>query len=472
MATISMATVESLAPDQAALNEAHKLVKSGKWVKRARSADGSFVWGECQGSGSAPYRLAASLHDLGYRCSCPSRKLPCKHVLALLWFAAEKGEALESSEPPEWVLEWQMRRRAKGVPPAQQVTDNTASVAVAKVEAVAEERDEKAIARATAQRERLKAEREASVGDAMAELDRWIYDQLEAGLSTFVTTAADRCRAAAKRLVDAKAPGAASLLDQLAIDIFAVSEMEREDVLLSKLGGLHLLSAAYGRQDLLPPPLREDVRRLVGWSQSREELFASKDALRVKSAWTVVGHRSEIQADRLRRTETWLRRCSGSDGVVAPEFAVLIDFQPVSTPASSPFASGETFAAELVFYPSAMPLRAMIVERFDGPLAKGASEPSMPLSESLASYDRALAALPWLEMWPVAAGAVQVSSIDGDRLALSDQKGEVVLPLVKAQHQQALPLLGLEPIEAVGLWDGRSLRLLAAETRIGPWFDS
>ena len=31
----------------------------------------------------------ADLRDLGSKCTCPSRKFPCKHVLGLLWLNAE-----------------------------------------------------------------------------------------------------------------------------------------------------------------------------------------------------------------------------------------------------------------------------------------------------------------------------------------------------------------------------------------------
>ena len=56
---------------------------AGSWpLTGAEAGDG--VWGECQGSAAAPYRTAVDLSGPAYRCSCPSRKFPCKHALALL----------------------------------------------------------------------------------------------------------------------------------------------------------------------------------------------------------------------------------------------------------------------------------------------------------------------------------------------------------------------------------------------------
>ncbi|HUZ54987.1 MAG TPA: SWIM zinc finger family protein [Streptosporangiaceae bacterium] len=42
------------------------------------------VWGECRGSGQLPYLTQAALDDAAAKCSCPSRKFPCKHAIGLL----------------------------------------------------------------------------------------------------------------------------------------------------------------------------------------------------------------------------------------------------------------------------------------------------------------------------------------------------------------------------------------------------
>jgi hypothetical protein len=84
---IDLAKIEELAPDQASLSAAAKLKKSGAWSLRGCD-DAGLIWGECQGSGAAPYRVMCSEADYGYKCTCPSRKFPCKHTLALMWSRA------------------------------------------------------------------------------------------------------------------------------------------------------------------------------------------------------------------------------------------------------------------------------------------------------------------------------------------------------------------------------------------------
>jgi SWIM zinc finger len=104
--------IESLAPDLASLAAALKLVKPAAWPVLAADAGASVLWGECQGSGATPYRVVVSPEETSYKCTCPSRKFPCKHVLAVLWLRLDKPERFESTSPPQWVEEWSARRRA------------------------------------------------------------------------------------------------------------------------------------------------------------------------------------------------------------------------------------------------------------------------------------------------------------------------------------------------------------------------
>src|SRR5882757_3261229 len=107
---LSLAKIEALAPDQAALDAARKLFKPAAWPTLACD-DAGLVWGEAQGSGATPYRVVVSEIDAGYKCTCPSRKFPCKHSLALMWIRAEGKLAFATGTPPQWVNDWLSRRR-------------------------------------------------------------------------------------------------------------------------------------------------------------------------------------------------------------------------------------------------------------------------------------------------------------------------------------------------------------------------
>ena len=103
--------VLAAAPDAAAVKAARRLTAPGRWDD-AGSAGVSALWGSCRGSGREPYRAAVDLAGPAYRCTCPSRKIPCKHVLALLLRWA--GGDVSDQPVPSWVGEWLSTRANDG----------------------------------------------------------------------------------------------------------------------------------------------------------------------------------------------------------------------------------------------------------------------------------------------------------------------------------------------------------------------
>lgn len=472
MASLTLQKIEAIAPDQASLTAARKLVKPDVWSGLSFDDAGS-VWGECQGSGASPYRVVISEADAGYKCTCPSRKFPCKHSLALMWLRAEGKLAFEAGTPPEWVKDWLRRRRAgESADDSEQEETSRAkgpkNISLAKTEAAIESspKDE---SRAAAARERNRAEREESILAGLDDLDQWLADQIDGGLAGFPSHAGKSCRVIAQRLVDAKASGLAGKLENLPAKLYALPEARRSMAAIEELGQLHLISEAYRRQHLLSPELREDVRREIGWSQTRESLLADSTARRVTGVWRVVGTLSEVQPDRLRRLETWLWREDAADG---PRATVLIDFIPLGAAvARSPYLLGEQMEATVVFYASPVPLRGLIAAMTAAPTACAAeiALPDASLSVALLEYERALCAKPWLGFWPMAFRSARLRR-SGELLFLSAREDEAVgVPLAPAQAAMALPLVALESVDGIGLWDGSSFRLCMAQTVLGRW---
>lgn len=92
-----------LVPDQAALSEAAKLLKSAKWSGLGPVAQG--IWGDCQGSAASPYRVATDPSNPGSKGTCPTRNFPSKHGLAQLLLHG-RGAAFPQTEVPLWVADW------------------------------------------------------------------------------------------------------------------------------------------------------------------------------------------------------------------------------------------------------------------------------------------------------------------------------------------------------------------------------
>src|SRR4029078_6815425 len=96
----------ALAPDASALAAGKKPAAPRLWDALGRSD--TAIWGECKGS--AVYQVRVALGDLVAKCSCTSRKFPCKHSLGLLFLAAESPDRVPTATPPEWVTEWLGKR--------------------------------------------------------------------------------------------------------------------------------------------------------------------------------------------------------------------------------------------------------------------------------------------------------------------------------------------------------------------------
>ena len=89
--------VKNLAPDRAAFAEAKKIATPAKWRQAARWQD--TLWGVAIGS-QGDYAVYLEPAAKNFACSCPSRKRPCKHALALLLRSAKDG-GLPEAEPPD-----------------------------------------------------------------------------------------------------------------------------------------------------------------------------------------------------------------------------------------------------------------------------------------------------------------------------------------------------------------------------------
>jgi hypothetical protein len=181
----------------------------------------------------------------------------------------------------------------------------------------------------------------------------------------------------------------------------------------------------------------------------------------------VVGTVAEVQADKLRRLETWLSRLGDGN---APRFAVLIDFVPVSLgKTANRYTTGEVFTAELVYFNSPAPLRAIIAEQIgSATIGERWPRPSDDVPGAIARLNDVLASRPWSNDIPFAAHGARVVA-SGASLWVTDTQGTVGLPLRASEDDSVLPLVAADDIDAFGRWDGRFLSLALCETSLGRW---
>ncbi len=394
---LSAEQVLALAPDTSSQRAARSLATLARWRDAGHSPDPPSLWGLCEGSGANPYQTCVDLTEPAYRCSCPSRKFPCKHALALmlLWSA----DGIVTAEPPEWVTEWQTSRTDRKEQAAARAQARNESRAAKQAEP--EQGPNK-----TAQR---RADR---VEAGLEELDRWLTDQVRQGIAGASRGGYAHWDRMASRLVDAQAPALASTVRRLA------SVAATPDRLLTELSLIRLLVAGYRRADQLPPDLAATIKARIGFPLATDAVLAGP---RVRDEWAVVGVRDDGD-ERLMVRRFWL--C----GTATNRPALVLSFAGPGQQLAADLLLGTTVDADLCFYPGALPLRALVATRY-APAAPF-TEPAgaVTVARALGSYAKALTAEPWLDRWPVLLADVVAVEDTPVRWHVLDRDGEA-LPL-------------------------------------------
>ncbi|MFZ4791162.1 MAG: SWIM zinc finger family protein [Candidatus Competibacteraceae bacterium] len=429
--------VVALAPDPASAKAGRGLVHPAKWPTLGQSE--IMVWGECQGSGSKPYQVSVDLDGLAFKCTCPSRKFPCKHGLGLLLLAVEQPDTVKTGDPPPWAANWFAARRDK----AEKKTATSAGKAATP--------DSPADAEAAAKRA---AKRLAKMREGGAELALWLVDQVRHGLATWPQQPPAYFAGVAARMVDAQVPGLANEI--LRLETLLRSGDGWLQRVLGQLGRLRLLTEGLIRFDTLPAPAQADLRAWLGWPVDKEEVLVTTPP--VTGHWSIVGQ-VLTERDRLWERRTWLL---GRDSVKP---ALLLDFMHGQRNFPIPLAVGSRIHAALAFYPAAWPQRALLLE--PPTQAEPLREPFPALADfdaALTDRAAALAANPWLITTPFAiAGVIPVRRGNGWRLR--DASGaELLLTMPDPEAWALLALSGGQPIRVFGEWTGNDLRVLSGWT--------
>jgi hypothetical protein len=431
----SRTQVLGLAPDTASQRAAEGTANPRWWSEEGCYAAGGVaaVWGACKGSGAKPYRSCVDLTGPAYRCTCPSRKFPCKHALALLLRWSEGGVPATAGLPA-WVAEWVEQRRERDSASTARRAARSQGAGAADPEA----------ARRRAER------REGRVAAGLDDLDRWLRDQVRHGLAEAERAGYRHWETTAARLVDAQAPGPAGVVRRLAAVPRSGDGWPAR--LLEEYALLRLLVVAARRLPDLPEELRQVVRSRVGFTVSRDEVLAGSA---VGDRWDVLGQH-DFEEDRIKVRRVWLRgRGSGRMALVLSFAAV------VGQSLDASLVTGTAVDAELSFYPGTPALRALVAGR------RGTVEARVPpggtVAALLADYAAALASDPWLDTWPALLSCAGLGRgaprrAGGDGWLLVDPDGDAVpLHPDAGQPWRLAALSGGGQVTVAGEWTPQGL---------------
>jgi hypothetical protein len=411
MSTWAPEQVLALAPDAASARAARGLATPRRWS--GTGTDDRAVWGLCEGSRQAPYQVAVDLAGPAFRCSCPSRKAPCKHVVGLLLLWALQPEAVPSAHAPGWAEEWLAGRMSRPQPAVDRAVDPAA-------------------------RAKRAAERAERIGAGLDELDRWLRDLVRQGLGAAQAQPYRYWDTMAARMVDAQAPGVGGQVRRMAGAVHGDGWPGR---LLEQAGRLHLLTTAWPRRESLPPDTRADLRTVVGWPVPADEVLGGAA---VRGRWHVVA-RTVSEEERLRVQRTWLFEDGGRP-------ALVLDFAPTGAPLPADLVLATVVDADLAFYPGSFPLRAVVARRHGPAETMAGLAGHALLDDALAAHARALAVNPLLERFPVSLTEV-VPCRRGDGWVVRDPDG-AALPLGPGEDRawKLVALAGGRPLGLVAEW--------------------
>jgi hypothetical protein len=407
--------VVGAAPDDQVRRAARRLARPGAWSETG-STD-ALVWGRCQGSGSTPYQVSVDLTGPVFRCSCPSRKQPCKHgvALLLLWVEGDGSVADVDTAPP-------------GVGPAR-------PAAPAKKKAPVDREAQN----------RRRENRLALMDAGLEDFERWLGDLVRQGLAAARHRPYSFWDGTAARLVDAQVPGLAERVREAAG--LGARHDDWAERLTAEVGRWYLAVQAWRRRDALDPATRGDLRVVLGWPVPSEDVLAGD---RVADRWLVAGvHRTDD--GRLQSQRTWLL------GTSTRRWALVLDFAVTGASLRVPQTTGSVVEAELALYPGSGARRALFATGPDVVGKAGDLDGGVDVAGALDLVADAVAANPWTPRVPVVLAGVVVTAdsvVDGEG---------AVLPLTPDPPPwPALAVTGGRPASVFGEWEHGSFRVLTA----------
>ncbi|WNV91537.1 SWIM zinc finger family protein [Umezawaea sp. Da 62-37] len=405
------------APDGQVASSATRLAATAGWSGTGRTA--ALLWGLCAGSGKNPYRVCVDLGDRSTKCSCPSRKFPCKHAVALQ-LVHVRGDVPVADAPPDWAEDWHSKRTAAAVP-----VDSSPE----------------AVERRARAKEKTARGRAEAVRGGVAALRDWLSDLAGSGVAGLPGRDAAWWHSITARMVDAQAPGLVSAVAGLREVVAAGGPQWAVDA-ADRLGGLHLLA---GLSEGAEGPLGDVVRARLGFPVPEEQVRAS-------AGWSdrwVALLRLETDDGVVRTVRQWSWGRDLGEWVVGVRYAA-----GVASPAPS-LPHGREVTGTLHPYPGVPPRRIAVGELVGDRSAEAIPVPTT-WREALAGLEPALRADPWQRVHPLGCAAVRPTAdvrflVDVARRALP-VRGDAAL-------DRALALTGGEPFDAWGLWDGHGLRV-------------
>jgi hypothetical protein len=436
--------VKALSPDSASFDVGRGLSLSGKWQNCGQSDNA--IWGECQGSGKSPYQIRIDQREFAYRCSCPSRKLPCKHVIGLLLRAINNSVSVPVLVEPDWVSQWLLGRDDRLQKKSEKAETNTTPKKV----------DEKAqLKRALERQNRVLA--------GLEQFENWLCDLIRVGIADLDRKPFSFWGDQSKRLIDSQAPALAAKIQRIG-ELVGTGEGWHE-IVLGELGKIALLIEAYRKIDKLSPNLQEEIRQQIGWTVDQKALAESGE--KVKDRWLLIGQSYE-SSGRIQTQRNWYY------GVESGRFLLYLQFSAGQNTSSNNAGFtesqiwGSVIEAEAVFWSGASRLRGKFLDRKSVELPDEqhdkffvTNNTTRTITDFLDYQAKSFSSQIWQDIFPALLSDVLICPPKTPQDNWTIRDGNYILSLVVGEYWKLLAVSGGRPVKLFGEWSGQQLKPLS-----------
>jgi SWIM zinc finger len=418
----------SFAPDDAAKKLSKGLGVPEKWKNLTTHHDRA-AFGELDG-----YKAAIDLLQSApaFKCSCPSKKLPCKHAVGLLYlYACSKGIFEPSETMPDWAGAWVEGRDKK----------------FGKAAAAADAPPAELTAEQIAKKEKARDERLDTMQTGLDDLEQWLLDAMRQGMIAMDAQPHAFWSDMAASMVNQKLSGVATRLRRLATQSKGTDQ--RFDALMTGVSDLYLLVKAFKNIEKIPAPIAEDMMSAAGWVKKKEDLQGLPS---VKDTWLALGEvQGEEEGIKFRRM--WVY------GKNTQQIGFLLDFA-FNSGFETAVQTGGIYDATAIFYPSNYPQR-LIFSHYT-PLAPSdfLLKPFPNLDAFADAHAHALSKNAWLRQFPVFIEKIVLHQEGNTKYIVDIQQKTLPIVMEDTAFARLLVMSGGHSITIFGEWSDGQLLLL------------
>ncbi|MBX7242174.1 MAG: SWIM zinc finger domain-containing protein [Bacteroidia bacterium] len=385
--------------------------------------DESFLWGECQGSGSSAYFITIDLSDGAAKCNCPARQFPCKHALGLFLYFAASPHVFHKVTPPSWATAW-MEKRKKGTPVISVVTP--------------EIQEQK-----TVRKEELEDKKMETLKKDLDDAILWVEDIIRSGIASQESRMYEFAEAQKVWMSNAKAEGLRALIDEIARTVGDGEGTEWLQKFLLKSGELYFLFKLLKNIEAAQEPFRKSVKQLIGFYEQRKDVLPLPA---IKDIWMIMGSIQEEVEDKhnLLIRKIWLYGKKTGERALITDFA----FNGVFTEQYGP--TGSCFEGEIVYYPGIVRQRALVKTQIR--TIEKVSPVFMGFEENFRRHAQEISAFPWLKQFPFLLSEMKIGNSGKQWFLTDSQMKAIPMKISREKAMYILVLTGNQSFNVFGEW--------------------